>query len=70
MPELDPIFISVKEAARILSMSTWAVYQKLDQQIIESVYDGPRKRLVNYQSVKDYAASLSAVRPEPEEQSA
>lgn len=64
MPELDPIFISVKEAARILSMSTWAVYSKLDQQVIESVYDGPKKRLVNYKSLKEYAEGLSAARPE------
>lgn len=64
MPELEPIFISPKEAARILGMSTWAIYKKLDQQVIESVYDGPKKRLVKYQSLKEYSEGLSAVRPE------
>jgi excisionase family DNA binding protein len=65
MPELDPIYVSVKEAARILGVSTWLMYQKLDKQIIESRYEG-RKRLVSYASLKGYADSLSSVRPKPE----
>ena len=62
MPDLDPIYISVKEAARMLGLSTWAIYQKLDQQIIESRYDG-RKRLVVLASLREYAAGLPAVAP-------
>lgn len=65
MPELDPIFVSVKEAARILSLSTWAVYQKLDAQEIESRYEG-RKRLVDYKSLRAYAAGLPTTAPVPE----
>lgn len=57
MPELDPIYVSVKEAARILGVSTWLMYQRLDAQAIESRYEG-RKRLVSYASLKDYAAAM------------
>jgi excisionase family DNA binding protein len=62
---LDPIFVSVKEAARLLGLSTWSVYQKLDQQIIESRYDG-RKRLVVYTSLRNYAAGMPTTAPEAE----
>ena len=62
---MDPIYVSVKEAARLLGLSTWSVYQKLDQQVIESRYDG-RKRLVVVKSLREYADSLPAVAPEPE----
>ena len=65
MTDLDPIFISVKEAARILGLSTWSMYQKLDQQVIESRYDG-RKRLVVVASLREYAAGLPTVAPSPE----
>lgn len=69
MPELDPIYVSVKEAARILGLSTWAIYQKLDQQIIESRYDG-RKRLVVLTSLREYAANLPAIAPVKDEAAA
>ncbi len=62
MPELDPIYVSVKEASRILGLSTWSVYQKCDAQIIESRYDG-RKRLVVVASLRDYAANLPETAP-------
>lgn len=62
MPEQDPIFVSVKEAARMLGLSTWSMYQKLDQQVIESRYDG-RKRLVVVESLRKYAAALPEVAP-------
>lgn len=65
MDYVDPIYVSVKEAARILGLSTWSVYQKLDQQIIESRYDG-RKRLVVMTSLREYATSLPSVAPAPE----
>lgn len=65
MPDLDPIHVSVKEAARLLGLSTWSVYQKLDQQVIESRYDG-RKRLVVMASLRKYAAALPVTAPEVE----
>ena len=65
MPELDPIYVSVKEAARILGVSTWLMYQKLDAQHIESRYEG-RKRLVSVASLREYAAGLPATKPEAE----
>lgn len=65
MPELDPIYVSVKEAARMLGLSTWAIYQKLDQQVIESRYDG-RKRLVMLASLREYAAALPTTAPKAE----
>lgn len=65
MPDLEPINVSVKEAARVLGVSTWTLYQRLDQQAIESTYEG-RKRLVNYASLKAYAAALPTAAPRPE----
>lgn len=62
MADLDPIFVSVKEAARVLGLSTWAVYQLLDQQIIASQYHG-RKRLVAFASLRAYAEGLPTVAP-------
>ena len=55
--EPDPIFISVKETARLLNLTPWSVYALLDDQKIESRYHG-RRRLVSMASVKDYAANL------------
>jgi excisionase family DNA binding protein len=66
MPDLDPIYVSVKEAARMLGLSTWAIYQKLDAQAIESRYDG-RKRLVALASLREYAAALPSVAVKPED---
>ena len=57
MPKPDPIFISVKEAAEMLALTTWSVYQMLDRQEIASQYHG-RRRLVVLKSLREYAASL------------
>lgn len=65
MDQVDPIFVTVKEAARILGVSTWTLYQRLDQQAIASRYDG-RKRLVVLKSLREYAAALPEVAPSPE----
>jgi excisionase family DNA binding protein len=62
MDQVDPIYVSVKEAARILGLSTWSLYKKLDDQAIESRYDG-RKRLVVVASLREYAAALPATAP-------
>lgn len=64
MPELDPIFVSVKQAAAVLGLATWTVYKLLDAKVIESRYAGTR-RLVDYQSLKDYAAGLPTAPAEP-----
>lgn len=53
----DPIFISVKDAARLLNLTTWTIYKLLDEQAIASQYQG-RRRLVRLESVRTYADSL------------
>lgn len=60
---MEPIYLSVKEAARVLGVSTWTMYQKLDKQVIESRYEG-RKRLVDVESLRQYAKSLPSTAPE------
>ena len=62
MNEVDPIHVSVKEAARLLGLSAWSVYQLLDGQHIESRYAG-RKRLVVMASLRKYAEALPSVAP-------
>jgi len=62
MSDVDPIFVSVADAARILGVSNWLMYRRLDEQAIESRYEG-RKRLVSYASLRDYAAALPEVAP-------
>lgn len=57
---IDPIFISVKEAARALALSPWVTYQLLDKQEIDSHYVG-RRRLVSVVSLRKYAAGLPTV---------
>lgn len=52
-----PIFISVKEAARLIGLTTWSMYQLLDKQAVKSQYHG-RRRLVRYDSLRDYADGL------------
>ena len=62
MTDLEPIYVSVKEAARMIAVSPQVMYAKLDQQVIESRYDG-RKRLVVLASLREYADSLPDVKP-------
>ncbi|WP_459982639.1 hypothetical protein [Nocardioides sp. AN3] len=54
---LEPIFISAKETARLLGITQWSVYKILDNLEIESRYYGKR-RLVVLESVRRFAASL------------
>jgi excisionase family DNA binding protein len=61
--QITPIFVSVREAAQMLSLDTWTVYKLLNEQRIKSQYEG-RRRLVNVQSLHDYADSLPTTRPE------
>lgn len=57
MAQVAPIFTSVKEAAHMLGLTPWTVYQLLDKQLIESRYHG-RRRLVVVESLREYAESL------------
>lgn len=54
---LEPIYVSVKEAATMLSISPWSCYQLLDAQAIDSRYHG-RRRLVSVTSLRAYAEGL------------
>ena len=63
---IDPIFISVKQAAQALNVSTWVLYQLLDQNKIDSRYHG-RRRLVVVDSLREYAKNLPST---PAEKSA
>ena len=60
---LEPIFVSVKQAADALALSTWQVYQILDSGEIESRYKGSR-RLVVVRSLREYAEQLPTERPQ------
>lgn len=63
---IDPIFVSVKQAAQALSLSPWVTYQLLDSGKLRGKYHG-RRRLVYVTSIREYADSLSEV---PTEESA
>jgi hypothetical protein len=54
---VTPIFVSVKDAARILAISDWSMYQLLDDGLVESRYFG-RRRLVVLPSLHAYAETL------------
>lgn len=72
-PDADPapIFVSAKQAARMLGLSQWTVYQLLDtkgddgEPLIASQYQG-RRRLIRFASVAAYADGLPTTAPEPE----
>lgn len=51
---------SVKEAAQILCVSPWTVYELMDQGRLAGVYQG-RRRYVTDAAIKAYVASLSNV---------
>ena len=59
---LPPIFITVKQAAKMLGISDWSMYQLLDAGEVESRYQG-RRRLVLVTSLHTYAAGLPTERP-------
>lgn len=55
---VEPIFVSVKDAARLLGgISPFVVYQLLDRGQIASQYQG-RRRLVLLKSLREYAKNL------------
>lgn len=61
---IDPIFVSVKDAAAALGVSTWQMYQLLDDEDrpIESRYVG-RRRFVVVESLRRFADNLPTERP-------
>ncbi len=64
MPDSDAeLLISVKEAARRLSLTPWSVYKLADDQQIKSVYQG-RRRYVVAASLNEYIESLPTRTPE------
>jgi hypothetical protein len=63
---LDPILVSVKDAARVIGVSPWVVYQQLDAGAIESRYVG-RRRLVVVESLRRYVDGLPTTAPEDAE---
>lgn len=56
-PHTLPIFVSVKEAARLLSVSRSRVYELMDQGLIDSTRIGQR-RVIPLTSLHDFAAKL------------
>lgn len=64
MPDSDAeLLISVKEAARRLSLTPWSVYKLADDQQIKSVYQG-RRRYVVAASLNEYIENLPTRTPE------
>jgi hypothetical protein len=57
----DPIFVSIKEAARLTAESEWKVKQCLREGIYEGVKSG-RRTLVKYATVKRRAECLPAAK--------
>lgn len=54
---MDPIFVSVKQAAKALNISPWSCYKLLDEGAIASTSFG-RRRLVSATSLREYADHL------------
>jgi excisionase family DNA binding protein len=57
METLTPIFVTVNEAKRLLSLGHTTVYQLMNSGALERVKSGG-KTLISYESVKRYAESL------------
>jgi len=57
----EAVFVSTKEAARLLGLSRNHVYELLNQDAIESRYIGKR-RLVMVSSLHDFIAALPTER--------
>lgn len=57
MDTLTPIFVTVNDAKRLLSLGHTTVYQLMNSGALERVKSGG-KTLISYASVKQYAESL------------
>lgn len=60
--QVEPIFVTVADAATLLGLKPWSVYQLLraeegDEPAIKSVKQGGR-RSVSYASLREYANNL------------
>lgn len=58
--DLEPIAVSIADAAKALGISNWNCYQLCDQGVLEARYIG-RRRLVSYASLQAYFASRPTV---------
>jgi excisionase family DNA binding protein len=57
MEALNPIFVTVNEAKRLLSLGHTTVYQLMNSGALDRVKSGG-KTLISYESVRRYADSL------------
>ena len=58
----EPVLLSIQEAARALSLSTWTVYQLADSSRLASVYQG-RRRYIPMASIRAYVEALPTEPP-------
>jgi hypothetical protein len=59
----DPLLLSVKDAAVLLgNLTPWSVYKLLDENAMESVYQG-RRRYVVFASLTEYVKNLPTEAP-------
>lgn len=59
----DAVLIPVKEAARRLGVAPWTIYQLCDAGALRCRYIG-RRRLIEPDSLTEYAAGLPTERPD------
>ena len=62
---LEPMFVTVKEAAEFLGLQPWRIYELLDGKDIVGKYD-KSKRLVLVSSLREWGENLSDERPQKE----
>jgi hypothetical protein len=62
---VEPIFVSIRDTAKMLGITPWSVYQilKLVDCPLDARYYGKR-RLVSVESIRRYAESLPTEPPE------
>ena len=56
--DVPPIFVSVAEAARIINVSRWSMYELTKRGDVASTREGSRIS-VNYKALKAYAKTLT-----------
>lgn len=52
-----PLLVSIKDAAQMLSVTTWSVYKLADSGVLDSRYQG-RRRYVTAASLRAYVEGL------------
>lgn len=63
MSEIQPIFVSLKQAGQMLGISTWSARKLCEDGLVESRYHGTR-RLVSVASLAAFAETLPTKRPD------